>query len=65
MAVEKAALDLTDCSMAECRNRLDNVVGELEKEFKSVSKATVRRRLRKATEHVRFDQIIVVDPSKR
>jgi hypothetical protein len=65
MAVEKAALDLTDCSMAECRTRLDNAVGELEKVVKSTSKATVRRRIRKATERVRFDQIIVVEPSKR
>ena len=65
MAVEKAAFDLTECSMAECRNRLDSAVERLEKEFKSTSKAAVRRRIRKAAEKLQFDQIIVVDPTKR
>ena len=65
MAVEKVALDLTECSMAECRKGLNHAVDELEKTVKSVSKRAIRQRIRKATEKVRFDQIIVVDPSKR
>jgi hypothetical protein len=65
MAVEKAALDLTDCSMAECRKGLNHAVDELEKVVKSVPKAAVRRRIREATEKVKFDQIIVVESSKR
>lgn len=64
MAVEKAALDLTECSMAECRNQLSRAVDELEKEFKGVSKAALRRRIRKA-EPVKFAPIVVLDPSKR
>lgn len=65
MAVEKAALDLTEGSMVEYRQRLDTAVEELQVVMKSVSKAAVRRRLRKAAEQVKFDQIVVLDPTKR
>lgn len=57
MAVEKAALDLSVCSMDECRKGLDNATDMFEKAVKDVTKAAVRRRIRKAAETVKFDLI--------
>lgn len=57
MAVEKAALDLSVCSMEECRRGLDNATEKFEKAVKGVTKAAIRRRIRKAAETVRFDLV--------
>lgn len=55
MAVEKAALDLSAVSMAECRKELDNATDNFEKAVKSATKNAIRRRIRKTTETLRFD----------
>ena len=59
MAVEKAALDHSFPGMEDCRKGLTDAVDRLEEAIKAASKRAVRQRIRKATQKIEFEKIIV------
>lgn len=56
MAVEKAALDLSVLPMAEFRESMTAITERFEKAIKGATKAAIRRKIKRSTETVRFDQ---------